>query len=145
MIRGIRVGIKYIIPESLIKKQTNLFYKVLLQTTNLIFWILLLGALIFILIFINKLTTYGVEIAVSSTIREMNVFLEPLYSPLNWSNESSAIVPNLFINILVFYALYSFAFSILAKNKVVGYVVLILISVVVIFWYYIYILSGAFI
>lgn len=132
---------KYLFLGNIIKKQENQFIKSALKSTNVLIWLMTLTALAFIFNLVMKTSSYGLGIGFKSSINTFEMLLTPLFSELIWSSYPTTNLFHFIINLLVFYILLSFSFWI--SNKVIRYLSLILVTILIGGWYYLYIFINA--
>jgi hypothetical protein len=122
-------------------KHNNRFLKSLLQTTNVLLCFVLLVAISFIANLLLKTSDYGFEKGLKGALNTFEMLLSPLFSQLIWSSYPKITLYHFFINLLVFYLMVSISFWI--NNIVIRYFCLILVTIIICGWYYVYILSNA--
>lgn len=117
--------------------------KSVLQTGNLLFWMI---GIIFLFILGNlllKINTYGFESGVKSTANTLEIFSKPLVSPLKWSSQQETGIHHLIVNMIVFCTVFTFGFWVRQYFKVAGVLLLLVFFIASGIWYYVYFLSYA--
>jgi hypothetical protein len=125
----------------MIKDQENRVVKSILQTTNVLLWLVVLVTVAFLFNLLLKTNTYGFEIGLKSTTNTFEMLLSPLFSPLFWTSSPTPTFYYFIINLLVFYLMFGFSFRL--RNVFLRGLCLALASVIMIGWYFVYILSNA--
>lgn len=125
----------------MIKDQENWVVKSILQTTNVLLWLMVLVIVAFLLNLLVKSNTYGFEIGLKSTINTFEMLLSPLFSPLFWTSSPTPTFFYFIINLFVFYLMFGFSFRV--RNVFLRAFCLALATLIMIGWYFVYILSNA--
>ncbi|WP_404330171.1 hypothetical protein [Mesobacillus maritimus] len=125
----------------MIKEQENGFVKSILQTTNVLLWVVVLATLGFLANLLLKISTYGFDIGLKSTINTFEMLLSPLFSPLFWTSSPRTTLYYFIINLFVFYLMFGFSFGV--RNVLLRAFCLVLVTIIMIGWYFVYILSNA--
>jgi hypothetical protein len=113
------------------------------QTANLILWMILLLILFLTGNLLFKVSSYGFETGMKSTVLTLEMLSKPLFSPLKWSSEAEGGILYFVVNIGVSYTVFTFGFWVRQYYRIVGAILLMVFFIASAVWYYVYILSDA--
>ncbi|EDL65611.1 hypothetical protein [Bacillus sp. SG-1] len=127
--------------KRIINEQENIYKKSVLQTTQILLWILLFCTFALMGNLFLEVNSYGIDIGINSTLQTLNLLTEPLFSPLYWGWKQESSFGYLILNGIIFYVFLSFAFWMKSMVQWAGVVFLLMFFIMAGAWYYVYILS----